>query len=116
QFFGESVSVAEGVHNPLLLVSQLGLVALLIFVTDASVTSWRRGDRRTALTVGGSIVFFLLVSTVQSLMVLGGIVKAPLSASLFFMGVVAAMGHELGDKVLRASQLDRKLQASEAGL
>ena len=33
---------------------------LLVFVADASITAWRRGDRRKALTAGGSIVFFLV--------------------------------------------------------
>jgi len=48
--------------------------------------------------------------------VLWGIVRMPISASLFFSGMVAVMGYELGSEMLRASQLDRKLQASEAGL
>jgi two-component system sensor kinase FixL len=60
-FLGESISVAEGVPNPWMLVGQLSVVTLAIFVGDASVTAWRRGDRRKALTVGGSAVFFLLV-------------------------------------------------------
>ena len=33
---------------------------ILVFVADASVTAWRRGDRRKALMVGGSVEFFLL--------------------------------------------------------
>ena len=44
-FLGESVSVAEGVPNPWMVVGQLSLMLLLIFVADASVTAWRRGDR-----------------------------------------------------------------------
>jgi two-component system sensor kinase FixL len=48
--------------------------------------------------------------------VLWGIVQKPLSASLFFMGVVAVMGYELGIDTLRASQLGRELQTSQAGL
>ena len=65
-FLGESVSVAEGVSNPWMLVGQLSLVLFLIFVADAAITVWRRGDRRQALVVGGSIVFFVLAGTVQS--------------------------------------------------
>ena len=113
---GESVSVAEGVHNPWMLIGQLSLLLVVVFVADASITVWRRGDRRTALTVGGSVVFFALVSAGQSLAVLWGIVQVPLTASLFFMGVVAVMGYELGQDTLRAAQLDRELRLSEAGL
>ena len=58
-FLGETVSsVGAGVANPWMIVGQLSLWALLIFVIDASITVWRRGDRRTAVIVGGSIVLF----------------------------------------------------------
>ena len=35
---------------------------------------------------------------------------------LLYLGLVAVMGYELSRDVLRASQLVRELQASEAGL
>ena len=116
KLLGESVAIAEGVRNPWMLVGQLSLVAWLIFTADASITAWRRGDRHRALTVGGSIVFFALISSLQAPLVLWGILRMPISASLFFTGMVAAMGYELGSEMLRAFQLDGKLQASEAGL
>src|SRR5437773_5047345 len=59
-FLGESVSVAQGVANPWMLVAQFSLLLLVVFVTDATITAWRRGDRRQALVVGGSIVLFVV--------------------------------------------------------
>jgi PAS domain S-box-containing protein len=115
-FLGESVAIAEGVPNPWMLVGQLSLVAWLIFTAEASVTAWRRGERNRAVTVGGSTVFFALVSSIQAPLVLWGIVRAPISASLFFTGMVAVMGYELGGEMLRASELHRKLQVSESDL
>jgi len=115
-FLGESVAIAEGVPNPWMLVGQLSLVVWLIFTAEASVAAWRRGDRNRAVTVGGSIVFFALVSSIQAPLVLWGIVRAPISASLFFTGMVAVMGYELGGEMLRASELHRKLQVSESDL
>src|SRR5260370_21764596 len=115
-FLGETVSVAEGVRNPWMLVGQLGLVLLVVFIADAGVTAWRRRDRRKALPVGGHVVFFTIVATGQSLLVFWGIVQAPITASLFFFGVVAVMGYELSYDALRASLLDRQLQGSKAGL
>jgi two-component system sensor kinase FixL len=115
-FLGESIQIAEGVPNPWMLVGQLSLIAFLIFVTDASVTAWRRGDRQRAITVGGSSVFWILVSTGQSLLVFWGVVHAPIVASISFMGLVAAMGYELSLEAIRASQLDHRLQVSEAEL
>ena len=115
-FLGESVQIAEGVPNPWMLVGQLSLLVLVIFVVDASATAWRRGDRQKAINVGGSIVFFTLVSTGQSVLVFWGIVQAPIVASMSFMGLVAVMGYELSREAIRAPQLDRKLQVSEAAL
>ena len=57
-FLGDTVSVAEGVPNPWMLVGLLSLLLLAIFAVDASLAAWRRGDRRQALAVGGSIAFF----------------------------------------------------------
>ena len=114
RFLGQSVSVAEGVTNPWLLVGQLSVVALVIFFADASITVWRRGDRRKALTVGGSIVLFLLVGLAESILIFWGILHAPLTISLLYLGLVTVMGYELSRDVFRASQLVSELQASKA--
>src|SRR5260370_15906081 len=63
-FLGESASVAKGVPNPWMLVAQLRLLLLVIFVTDATIAVWPRGDRRQALVVRGSIVLFVVAATV----------------------------------------------------
>ena len=73
-FLGESVSVAEGAPNPWMLVGQLSLLLLVIFVADAALTVWRRGDRRQALVVGGAMAFFVLMGTGQAILVFWGII------------------------------------------
>ena len=60
QFLGESVTVLGGVPNPLTLFGQFGVFLIVVFAVDASVTAWRRGDRRKARMVGGSVAFFSL--------------------------------------------------------
>src|SRR5439155_617215 len=115
-FLGESVSVAEGVPNPWMLVAQLSLLLLVIFVTDATIAVWRRGDRRQALVVGGSIVLFVVVATAQAMAITWGIVSMPMTVSLFYQGIVAAMAYELSYDVLRAARITQRLQASEAEL
>jgi PAS domain S-box-containing protein len=115
-FLGESVSVAEGVPNPWMLVAQLSLLLLLIFVTDATITVWRRNDRRQALMVGGSILLFTMAGTAQGVTIGWGIIAMPLTASLFYLGIVAAMAYELSHDVLHAARLARQLQANEAEL
>ena len=112
-FLGETVAVAEGVPNPWMLIGQLSLLLLVIFVADAAITVWQRGDRRQALLVGGSIVFLAVAGTVQVILELWGIVHAPITASLFYMGIVAAMGYELSQDVLRAARLSDDLRESQ---
>ena len=116
RLLGEAVAIAEGVPNPWMIVGQLSLIVWLIFTADASIAAWRRGDRHRALTVGGSMVFFALISSLQSPLVYWGIVRMPVTATLFFTGMVVVMSYELGSEMLRASQLDLKLQQSKAGL
>ena len=112
-FLGESVSVAEGAPNPWMLVGQLSLLLLVIFVADAALTVWRRGDRRQALVVGGALAFFVLMGTGQAIMVFWGIKSAPITASLFYMAIVVAMGFELSHDVVRAAVLSEELRESE---
>ncbi|PYS36957.1 MAG: hypothetical protein DMF71_19500, partial [Acidobacteria bacterium] len=97
-----------------MLVAQLSLLLLMIFVIDATITVWRRGDRRQALVVGGSIVFFAVLASAQAMAVTWGIIAMPLTVSLFFQGLVAVMACELSYDVLYAAALARRLQVSEA--
>lgn len=115
-FLGESASIPTGVPNPWMLVAQSSLLLLVIFVIDAAISVWRRGDRRRAVMVGGSIVFFAVTASAQSLAVTWQIISMPLTVSLFFQGLVAVVAWELSYDVVRAASLARRLQASEAGL
>ena len=115
-FLGESVSAPTGVPNPWMLVAQLSLLLLAIFVMDATIAAWRRGERRKALVVGGSILLFTVAGTVEGITIAWGIISMPLTASLFFQGLVAAMACELSYDVLYVGALARRLQIREADL
>jgi PAS domain S-box-containing protein len=112
-FLGESVSIGVGVSNPYMLIGQLSLLLWLVFTADAALTVWRRGERRQALVTGGSIVFFALVGFLQAVLVLWQIVDMPLTASFFYLGIVAAMGYDMSRETLRAAQLSDDLRESE---
>jgi two-component system, LuxR family, sensor kinase FixL len=116
RFFGESVSVAEGVSNPWMLVGQLSLVLWVVFVTDVAITVWRRGDRRQRRWLTSAIVFFVLAATGQIVLVLWQIIHTPLTPSLFFLGIVAAMAYGMSDDVHRAAQLSDDLREQEQRL
>jgi two-component system, LuxR family, sensor kinase FixL len=112
-FLGESVSVAEGVSNPWMLVGQLSLLLLVVFVADATITVWRRGDRRLALISGGGILFCVLIGAVLAVLELWGIVRWPLTASLSSMAIVTAMAYEMSRDTLRAARLADDLRETE---
>jgi two-component system, LuxR family, sensor kinase FixL len=116
---GETISIAHGLENPWVRVSELSSLFLLLFVVDASITLWRRGhrsERRRAVGVGGSMTFFILVAAGHSALVEAGLIQSPYLISLSFLPIVAAMGYQLGADVVRAARLARQLQASETAL
>jgi len=113
---GETVSAPVGVPNPWTLVGQLSVLLLLIFFVDATITVWRRGDRRRALIVGGSAIFFITLAFGQSALVIWGVIESPFFVSFPYLGIIAAMGYELSYDLLRAVQLAQRFQASEAAL
>jgi PAS domain S-box-containing protein len=115
-FLGESVSVPADVPNPWMLVAQFSLLLLVIFVVDATITVWRRGNRRQALVVGGSVVLLVVMASAQAVAMTWGIMATPLTVSLFYLIFVAAMAYELSYDLIRAAKLTRQLQASEASV
>jgi two-component system, LuxR family, sensor kinase FixL len=115
-FLGESVSIAEGVSNHWMLVGQAAYLLLLIFVVDATLTVWRRGDRRRALIVGGGVIFFVLGATGETTLMLWQLVSWPFIASLPALATISAMAYELTLDAQRASELARELCESEQRL
>jgi signal transduction histidine kinase len=99
RFLGESVAVAEGVANPSMLVGQLSLILLVVFVADAAISVWRRGERRLALVTGGSILLCILGASVQTALVVWGAVHWPLIPSMFFVAIVGAVSCEMSRRM-----------------
>ena len=112
---GEIISVPIGVASPWGLLSSVSLLLLFIFFVDATITVWRRGDRRRALVVGGSMIFGAILAWHVPL-VMWGIIDIPFFLCFSYSGVVAAMAYELSNDMARAAQLARQLHASEADL
>jgi len=112
--FGEPIMVAQGEPNPWQIVAHVNVFLLLAFCADVTVTVWRRGEHRKAMMVGGSIILFQLVAFAETLVVFWGFVRAPITLSLAFLGLVAAMGYELTREILSAAQTARELRESEA--
>ena len=109
---GDTISVPVGIPNPWGLLSQISLLLLLIFSIEATITVWRRGDRRRALLVGGSMVFGAILAW-HVPMVIWGIIETPFFLAFTYTGVVAAMGYELSRDMAGAARLTRELEISE---
>ena len=115
-FLGQSVTVVEGVPNPLMLVGQVSLLVLAAYLVDTTWRGYCTGDHRRALSVGTSSVFFVLALSLQTMLVLWGVIETPIMASLFFMGIVGVMAFELSEDMLRATRLADDLQQRESDL
>jgi two-component system sensor kinase FixL len=112
-FGGATYTLAEGVPSPWNVVFYLSVLLLLAFVADASVTLWRRGARRRAIVVGGTITFFLLAAGGHSALVETRTLQSPYLISFAYLAILVAMGIELSDDVLKAALLARDLRESE---
>jgi len=112
---GEMISLPVGVASPWGTLSSVSLVLLIIFFIDATITVWRRGKRRRALVVGGSMIFGAILGWHVPL-VIWGIIEAPFFLCFAYSGIVVAMGYELSNDMAQRAQLARRLEASDKRL
>lgn len=115
-FLGERVSTADGVVSAWGRLGEFGSLLLLAFLTDAAVTVWRRGERRRAVIVGGSMILFVLFAAGHTALVHSRVLDSPYLIAFSYLPIVGAMGYELTSDVLRAARLARDLEASQAAL
>jgi PAS domain S-box-containing protein len=113
--WGEAVSVPVGVPNPWGSLSQLSLLLLLVFSVDATLTLLRRGDRRRALVLGGSMIFGTIFA-VHVPLVIWGVLEIPFFFTFAYTAIVVAMGYELSNDMARTVQLARELEVSDKRL
>jgi PAS domain S-box-containing protein len=109
------ISVPVGLPNPWGLISSLSLLLLFIFFVDATITVWRRGDRRRALLVGGSMIFGAILAWHVPL-VIWGVIEVPFFLGFTYTAVVAAMGYELSNDMAQAAHLACELEVSDQRL
>ncbi len=112
-FGGATFTVVEGVTNPWNAFRYSSALALIVFVVDASVRLWRRGGRRRAVVVGGSVTLFILTASVHSLLVDTGIVSTPYLFSWAYLAILVAMASELNADVLASARIAVELRESE---
>jgi signal transduction histidine kinase len=112
---GEMVSLPVGVPNPWGILSFISLLLILTFSVDATITVWRRGDRRRALIIGGSMIFGAVAASHVPL-VIAGVIHVPFFLCFAYTGIVAAMAYELSNDMFQAAQLAHELEVSDKKL
>lgn len=114
-FLGDRVVVAVGTPNPWLAAAQAALLLLVVFILDAAVQVWRRGERRRAVLVGGSVACWVILGTVQAILAFWNLIDVPFASSLYCAGMIATMAFELSLDTLRARDLAEELRSTEEG-
>ncbi len=115
-FLGEDVSVAIGRISSWTRLGELSSLLLMAFLLDAAVTVWRRGQRRRAAILGGSMGLFVLGAAGHAALIHAGLVAVPYMISIAYLAIVAAMGYELMYDLVRASELARELRVKSRAL
>jgi signal transduction histidine kinase len=115
-FWGEVYTVPLGTENPWKLLADVASLLIIIYVGDASVRLWRQGGRRTAVVIGGGILFFIVLAGVHTPLVDAGIVATPYMISFAFLAIVVAMSYQLAADAMRAAQYAQELHQSQKAL
>ena len=111
---GEPISIPVGRTNPWMLVGNAGIVLFLVYLTDASITAWRKGRRVQALLMGailGPAIFAALIRGME-FVVGASDYKSPYFISLVPLGFLVVVCVGLSSDLLRATELARELRES----
>jgi PAS domain-containing protein len=112
-FGGVSFHVAEGVPNPWNFFPYLAVLAVIVFVADASLRLMRRAGRGRTAVVGGAVAVFLAVAGLHSALIEVGVVNTPYMISWAYLAVLIAMASGLNADVLAAARFAGRLRESE---
>jgi two-component system sensor kinase FixL len=115
----ESIVIPRGELGAWYWLPPLSVMAFTVFILDAGLTMWRRGksdDRRRALLISSSFVWFLVLGSGHTVLVNTGLLKFPYVFGFYFMPTLLIMSYELSNAVLSKAQLTHSLQISEAAL
>lgn len=114
--FGDSFSVAEGILDPWMVIGQASLVLCVVFIVDATLAVWRRGDRTLALRIGVPLAIAVLGTTLSVLLMFWGGVRWPGVGIAFFVGFILFVTFDLSRRTAQAGLLASRLGQIEHDL
>ncbi len=110
--WGEVVRLAFGEPTTWRIVGDAANVGFLIYLLDTTIRLLRRGQRRDAWLIGGSL-FVLSLSVLAIIPTDLGMVHFPATHPFAFLLIVAAMSWDLSNTVVREARLAREVVANE---
>ena len=108
-FWGESYSLPVGEENPWKYLVDFASLLILLYVTDASIRLWRRGERRRAMVTGGGIILFILLAGIHTPLVDAGVIPAPYMISFAFLAIVITMSYQFAVDAAQAKYYQQML-------
>lgn len=114
--WGERIWLATGKGNPLRLITELSLVAVLGVVVDGCYRFWLRKRRLRALLFGAVLSAFMLCFGTHAFLVDTGRLNSPYLSTYGFLALVGLMSYDLAGEVMRRSNLSSKLKQTETEL
>jgi C4-dicarboxylate-specific signal transduction histidine kinase len=117
---GELASASGGASiRPLQWLATTTAILLAVYVLDAALRLRRQPERearRKAAVLGSAIVAFLLIATVQSQLVVWGLVRMPVMISPPFLIMLAAMTYELCRDIVASARIEREAREQRVQL
>jgi signal transduction histidine kinase len=111
---GAEFTWVSGPSHPGAWIGYAGVFALLVFVGDAAVTLWRRGEVRRFAIVGGCLGTSVAIGLVQSMLVETGVLRSPYILSVAFVFIMGGMAYEFVHDAVRVPVLERQVRVQEA--
>jgi len=111
--WGETIVSPIGVKNPWTNITHASGLVLIVFVVDAAMAAWRKGQRRQALVVAGTFGLAVVVALTFSELLDRGGAPIPFTMSLAFLVIVLGMAYELSVDMLNANRLARELRENQ---
>ena len=111
--WGELYTNAIGVDHPLRFISDIPTVLIVIFIIEASIRLWKKGEKRRAGWIGGASLFFILLAGIHTPLVDAGIIHSPYIISFSFLAIILAMSLEISYSVYEAANLSKEVIANE---
>ena len=116
QFLGEQVAAPVAVPGPLIWANKIYVILILVFIIDAAVMAWRKGQHRRPIILGLAFVFTSAGSIVLSTLFQGAERTSPIVISLPALISIVVVSFDLSGDLVRAQKSLRELADSRERL